>query len=83
MKESLIDYVDIYYETSTVRMEMEGMSDDALLDECNHILAGGFEDEAMDDVLMEYFATGKISKLQRIKAEGLYLLAYCDLAWED
>ena len=83
MKESLIDYSDICYETSTVRMEMEGMSDDALLDECNHILAGGYEDEAMDQVLIEYFSTGRISPIQRKKAEGLYLLAYCDLAWED
>jgi len=83
VKEVLIDYSDICYETSTVRMEMEGMSDDALLDECNHILAGGYEDEAMDDVLVYYFANGKITPEHRKKAEALYLLAYCDLAWED
>jgi hypothetical protein len=83
VKDALFDYSDICYETSTVKMEMEGMSDDALLDECNHILAGGFEDEAMDDILKYYFNTGKITPEHRKKAEAFYMLAYCELAWED
>ena len=79
---SLISYSDICYESSTIRMEIEGMSDDALIDECGHILVG-LESEEMDNVLVSFFKKGALTKEDRAKAEGLYLLAYLDLAWED
>jgi aryl carrier-like protein len=63
-------------------MEIEGMSDDALIDECNHILVG-LDSKEMDELLAEYFKDGKLTQEQRKKAENLYLLAYMDLAWED
>lgn len=82
MKEDLIDYNDICFENSTLMMEVETLSDDALLDECNHILAGFHDSEFMDEVLTSYFKTGKITKTQRKTAEGLYLLAYGEFGWE-
>jgi hypothetical protein len=63
-------------------MELEGMSDEALIDECNHILVG-MENSEMDELLISYFKNGELTKDQRKKAESLYILAYLDLAWED
>lgn len=82
MKQGLIDYNDISFENMTLSMEMEGLSDDVLLDECNHILSSMYESKMMDDILVNYFKNGNISKEERKKAEGLYLLANGDLAWE-
>jgi hypothetical protein len=36
----------------------------------------------MDQILVKYFKSGKITKDERKAAEGLYLLAYGELAWE-
>lgn len=79
---SLITYNDISYEISTIQMELEGISDDALVDECQHILVG-MESEEMDDILVEFFKKGELSKESRKKAEGLYCLAYMELGWEE
>ena len=35
---TLIDYNDIFYQSQTLSMEVEGMSDDTLIEECNHVL---------------------------------------------
>jgi len=83
LKESLIDYNDMYFESATIRMEVEGMSDDALLDECNHIMSSNLESVSMDEVMMAYFKSGNLSQENRKKAEGFYVLAYADLVWED
>jgi hypothetical protein len=80
--EVLIDYNDIYFETATLKLEMETLSDDSLLDECNQILGGFYNSESMEDVLLNYFKSGKISKEERKQAEGLYLLAYGEFGWE-
>lgn len=82
MKQGLFDYNDIAFEKNTLKLELEGLSDDVLLDECNFILSGHYESQMMDDVLVSYFKNGKITKEERIKAESLYLLAHGDLAWE-
>ena len=82
MKERLIDYNDISFENTTIAMELEGLSDDVLLDECNFILSGQYESELMDDILANYFRTGNISKQERKVAEALYILANGELAWE-
>lgn len=79
---SLISYGDICYESSTLRMEVEGLSDDALIDECGHILVG-LEGAEMDELMTLYFKNGELTKEQRKKAEELYVLAYADLGWED
>ena len=82
MKDQLIDYNDISFESLTLSMELEGLSDDILLDECNHILSGRYESKIMDEILVNYFKNGSISEEERKKAEALYLLVYGDLAWE-
>lgn len=82
MKDLLIDYNDISFESLTMKMEIEGLSDDVLLDECNFILSGKYESSMMEDVLVRYFKTGTITKQERRMAEGLYLLANGELAWE-
>lgn len=82
MKQSLIDYNDIIFENLTMSMELEGLSDDVLLDECNFILSGKYQSKIMDDILINYFKKGTISEEERKKAEGLYLLVNGDLAWE-
>lgn len=63
-------------------MEIEGLTDDALIDECGHILVG-LESEEMDNILLAFFKNGKLSGAERAKAEDLYLLAYLDLGWEE
>lgn len=82
MKDVLIDYNDISFENLTLKMELAGLNDDVLLDECNFILSGPYKSKIMDEILVSYFKNGKISKEEREKAEGLYLLANGDLAWE-
>lgn len=82
MKQGLFDYNDIAFEKLTLNLELEGLSDDILLDECNFILSGQYESQMMDDILVKYFKNGKISKEERKIAEGLYLLAHGDLAWD-
>jgi hypothetical protein len=82
MKDSLIDYNDIFFESSTIKMELEGLSDDVLLDECNFILGGNCESELMDNILMNYFKNGSITSEERVAAEGLYILVNGDLAWD-
>lgn len=82
MKEGLIDYNDIFFENLTITLELESLTDDVLIDECSYILSGIHECKFMDDILVSYFKNGKISKKERKIAEGLYLLAHGDLAWE-
>jgi hypothetical protein len=81
VKEILIEYNDIYFENVTLKMEIETLNDDCLLDECNQILASLCSSESMEDILVHYFRFGKISKEDRKKAEGLYLLAYGEFGW--
>lgn len=82
MKDLLIDYNDISFENLTMKMDLEGLSDDVLLEECNFILSGQYESELMDNVLANYFKTGSISKQERMVAEALFILANGELAWE-
>lgn len=82
MKDSLIDYNDISFESLTMKMEIEGLSDEVLLDECNFILSGKYESSMMEDILASYFKTGNITKQERKMAEELYMLANGELAWE-
>jgi hypothetical protein len=82
MKEGLFDYNDMAFEKMTLGLELENLSDDTLLDECNFILNGKYESRIMDNILVNYFKTGKITREERRVAEGLYLLAHGDLAWE-
>lgn len=82
MKDSLIDYNDISFESLTMKMEIEALSDEVLLDECNFILSGKYESSIMEDILSRYFKTGNITKKERRMAEGLYILANGELAWE-
>jgi hypothetical protein len=81
-KEALVDYNDIAFENVTLQMEIEGLSDDVLLDECNHILSSGFESEIMDNILVNYFRKGQITPEERKMAEGLYALANGSFTWE-
>jgi hypothetical protein len=82
MRDTLIDYNEISFESLTLKMEIAGLNDDVLLDECNFILSGKYYSKMMDEVLVSYFKNGKISKEERKKAEALYILANGDLAWE-
>jgi hypothetical protein len=82
MRNTLIDYNEICFENLTLQMEMEGLSDDVLLEECNHILNGYNKNKIMDEIFVKYFKTGKITKDERAKAESLYLLAYGEFVWE-
>jgi hypothetical protein len=82
VKQGLFDYNDIAFEKLTLDLDLQGLSDDILLDECNFILSGHYESKIMDDILVNYFKNGKINKEERRVAEGLYLLAHGDLAWE-
>jgi hypothetical protein len=82
VKQGLFDYNDMAFEKFTLGLELEGLSDDVLLDECNFILSGHYESSIMDDILVNYFKNGKINKEERKIAEGFYILAHGDLAWE-
>jgi len=82
MRDTLIDYNEISFESLTLKMEIAGLNDDVLLDECNFILSGKYHSKMMDEILVSYFKNGKINKEERKKAEALYILANGDLAWE-
>jgi hypothetical protein len=82
MKQGLVDYNDICFENMTLQMEMEALSNDALLDECNHMLSVMVDSDTMETILVNYFKNGKISSEERKLAEGFYILANGDLAWE-
>lgn len=82
MKQELFDYNDICFEKETLKLELETLSNDALLDECNYILSGDYQSKIMDDILVSYFKSGNINNEQRKIAEGLYVLAHGELAWE-
>lgn len=81
-KLGLIDYNDFFFERQTLELELECLSDEVLLDECNFILSGDLESEYMEDILVSYFKNGKITEKERKMAEGLYLLANGELVWE-
>jgi hypothetical protein len=82
VKETLIDYNDIFFEKVTLEMEIKSLNDDALLDECNHILSSGYESEAIEDILISYFKKGSITKEERKRIEEVYSLAYGNFTWE-
>jgi len=82
VKETLIDYNDIFFEKVTLEMEIISLNDDALLEECNHILSSGYESETIEDVLLSYFKKGSITKEEREQIEKAYALAYGNFTWE-
>jgi hypothetical protein len=82
VRQDLFDYNDIAFEKQTLYLELCGLSDEVLLDECNFILSGDYQSSMMDKILVSFFKTGKINKEERRAAEGLYLLAHGELAWE-
>lgn len=82
MKQFLVDYLDICFEQTTLELELECLSDDVLLDECNHILTSSIECEDLEEILVKYFKKGEINKEERKRAEALYKLAYGDFILE-
>ena len=80
---TLIDYNDIYYQSSTLAMEVEGMSDDTLIEECNHVLTSNLRSVIMDQVISSYFKNGRLTAEQRKCAIGFYVLAYGEFGWES
>lgn len=82
MKTTLVDYLDILFEQFTLELELECLSDDVLLDECNHILSGSHSCDDVDDILTSYFKHGCINQEERKRLEGLYKLAYGDFILE-
>lgn len=78
MKESLVDYLDIIFEQATLDIELECLSDEVLLEECNHILAGFSDCPDMEDILVSFFKSGKIDEGERKRAEALYRLTYSE-----
>lgn len=81
-KLALIDYNDIYFESKTLRMELESMSDDSLMDECNYILNGVKETTHLDNLFVNFFKKGSLTEEERKEAESLYLLAYLSMGYD-
>lgn len=79
---NLINYNDLCYENSTISMEIVGMDSEDLIDECAHLLVN-FSSESMEDIVTNFFRTGKLTKNERLAAEGFYKLAYGELMWEE
>jgi hypothetical protein len=80
---TLIDYNDIYYQSETLSMEVEGMSDDTLIEECNHVLTSNLRSTTMDSIISSYFKNGGLTAEQRKCAIGFYVLAYGEFGWES
>jgi hypothetical protein len=78
LKDSLVDYLDILFEQATLDIELDCLSDEVLLEECNHILAGFTDCQDVEDILISFFKTGKITKEERKRAEALYRLMYAE-----
>lgn len=81
MKDSLIDYNDIFFEIETLKMELDGMSDDKLMDECNYILTGVSEGVSLDNLFVSYFKKGQLTDDERRDAEQFYTLAYLSMGY--
>lgn len=64
-------------------MEVEGMSDDALIEECNHVLTSNLRSTTMDSIISSYFKNGGLTIEQRKRAIGFYVLAYGEFGWES
>lgn len=79
---TLIDYNDIFYQSQTLSMEVEGMSDDTLIEECNHVLTSNLRSVTMDKIISSYFKNGGLSSEQRKCAIAFYVLAYGEFGWE-
>jgi hypothetical protein len=80
---TLIDYNDISYEISTLKMEIEGMNDDSLIEECNHVLTSNLRSPTMDKIISSYFKKGELTPEQREQAIGFYVLAYGEFGWQS
>lgn len=81
--EKLIDYNDLYYQAQTLAMEVEGMNDEALIEECGHIMNSRLHSPSMDKIMSSYFKKGELTLEQREKAIAFYCLAYGSFGWES
>jgi hypothetical protein len=64
-------------------MEVEGMNDDALMEECSHIMTTQLNSASMDKVFSSYFKSGELTLEQRKQAIAFYQLAYGEFGWES
>jgi hypothetical protein len=81
--EKLIDYNALYYQAQTLSMEVEGMNDDALIEECSHIMMSNLQSNIMDKVFASYFKKSVLTSEQRKAAIAFYMLAYGSFGWES
>jgi len=67
---------EVILETQEVYEQVSNLDDDSLCDEISHILAHFNFPINTENILVECFDTGKLSKSSRALAEGTYVLAY-------
>ena len=68
----LISYFDIIYEMNTLKMELEGISDPALVEECL-FYGEDFQCDDLNKIGLKYGINGTLSKNDRIKLENVYI----------
>jgi hypothetical protein len=83
MSEKLIDYNALYYQSQTLAMEVEGMNDESLIEECGHIMTSRLHSPQMDKIMSSFFKKGELTLEQRKAAIAFYILAYGDFIWES
>jgi hypothetical protein len=77
-----VDYNTLYYQAQTLRMEVEDMNDESLIEECAHILIN-LRCKSMDKIMSSFFKKGKLTSEQRKEAVAFYQLAYGEFLWES
>jgi hypothetical protein len=78
----IFDYYDLTYELETVKMEVESMSDEALIEACLNTEIV-YECEDLNELPFKFFCGHELTKEDRKKLEAAYILAYSDMFWED
>lgn len=79
-KSDFISYDSIIYEHHTLKMEIDPLSDEQLMDECANLLVD-YDSKEVTEALSTYIKTGKVKKEDREKLEVFYRLVYGEFFW--
>jgi hypothetical protein len=83
MKElGFMDYNTVFYELSTIRLEIQAMSDQRLAEECSY-LSTRYRSNFLDRILDKALEGKPISKLERKDMEDFYTLINIDFGFNE
>tara|TARA_R100001086_G_scaffold167171_1_gene90735 strand:+ start:134 stop:349 length:216 start_codon:yes stop_codon:yes gene_type:complete len=69
------------YNLDTLKLELEGIPDAALVEECIYY-GENFQCDDLNEIGLKFGYKGKITEKERKKLENIYILMYTDISWE-